>query len=130
MSPGGCFEQISTRKAIQKGFKKFPRKHPWSLKKIFFNDVADSITKTLEKRKSVILTGMFSYKFWEFFRTTFSLKTLCYYLWMVYIYSVKIHLQNTSKTLPKICDECSQYAEKHLDVWQDSNTPRISDNLL
>ena len=31
----------------------------------------------------------------------FPLKTLCDYLWMRFIYSVKTHLQSTSKTLPK-----------------------------
>ena len=36
ISPGDCFEYISSRKAIQKVFKKIPRKHPWTLKKVFF----------------------------------------------------------------------------------------------
>ena len=61
-------------------------------------------TLYLKLYKNAILTSIFFYKFWEFFRTTFPLKTLCDYLWMGSIYSVKIHLQNTSKTLPKICD--------------------------
>ena len=63
----------------------------------------------LKLYKYAILTSMFSYKFWEFFRTTFPLKTLCDYLWMGFIYSVKMHLQNTSKTFPKICDYCGQF---------------------
>ena len=36
ISPGDCFEHISSRKALQKVFKKCPRKHPWNLKKFFF----------------------------------------------------------------------------------------------
>ena len=31
-------------------------------------------------RLYVVLTSMFSYKFWEFFRATFPLKALCDYL--------------------------------------------------
>ena len=97
--PGGWFEQISSRKTIQKVFKKFPRKHRWILKKVFFLIMLQTLY--LKLYKYAILTSMFSYKFWEFFRTTFPLKTLCDYLWMGSIYSVKMHLQNTSKTLPK-----------------------------
>ena len=58
-------------------------------------------TLYLKLYKNVVVSSMFSYKFWEYFRTTFPLKNLCDYLWMGSINSVKTHLQNTSKTLPK-----------------------------
>ena len=56
----------------------------------------------------------FFYKFREFFRTrtTFPLKNLCDFLWMESVYSVKMRLQNTSKTLPKIFNVCSFYMLK------------------
>ena len=78
--------------------QKSTRKHPWSLKKVFLIMLQ---TLYLKFYKNVILTSMFSYKFWEFFRATFLLKTLCDYLWMRLIYSVKMHLQNTSKNFAK-----------------------------
>ena len=53
-------------------------------------------TLYLKLYKNAIWTSMFSYKFWKFFRKTFPLKTLCNYLWMESIYSVKIYLENTS----------------------------------
>ena len=46
----------------------------------------------LKLYENTILARMFSYKYLEFFRTTFPLKTLCDFLWM------------ESKTFPKICD--------------------------
>ena len=47
-------------------FLKISKKTP--LKKSYFNNFAASIPETLQK---AILTRMFSYKFLEFFRTTF-----------------------------------------------------------
>ena len=102
ISPGDCFEHISSRKALQKAFKKIPQKTPLKLEESLFLMMLQTLY--LKFYKYAILTSMFSYKFWEFFRTKFPLKTLGDYLWMRSIYSVKMHLKNMSKTLPKICD--------------------------
>ena len=69
-------------------------------------------TLDLKLYKNAIFPKSFSYKFWQFFRTiVFTLKTLWDYLWMESIFFVKKHLQNTSKTLLKISDLWSLYAE-------------------
>ena len=112
ISPSGCFSQISSWKAIQKVFERFPRKYPWRSLRLYID---------LKLYENTILTRMFSHKFWEFFRTTFPLKAL-YYLWMEFIYSLKMRLQNTFQTLPKICDSCSLYAGKYF-VNRNSSQP-------
>ena len=50
------------QKAIQKVFKKFLRKHPWSLKKVFLLMMLQTLYLKLYK------TTMFHCKSWEFFR--------------------------------------------------------------
>ena len=96
-------ETALSRYPPEKLFRKFSKNSSESTleawRKSFFNDVT-----FCKLYKNTILTSMFSYKIWEFFRTTFPLKTLCFYLCMGSIYSVKMHLQNTSKILPKIYD--------------------------
>ena len=86
------------QKSYSENFLKIHQKTPLKLEESLFNYVADSILEILQKCN---LNSMFSYKFWEFFRATFLLKTLCDYLWMRLIYSVKMHLQNTSKNFAK-----------------------------
>ena len=88
-------------KLFRKFFKKSPENFEVWIKSFFLMMLQ---TLYLKFYKNAIFTSMFSYKFWQFFRTMFPLKTFPDYLWMGSIYSVKMYLQNTSKALPKICD--------------------------
>ena len=105
-------------------FQKIPRKHPWTTLVLLMLQ-----TLHLKLYKNATLTMMFSYKFWEFFKTTFSLKTLCDFLWKGCIYFGKMHLQNTSKILPKMCDQCSLYAENYF-VNRNSSQTSTFEKLL
>ena len=113
----------SRRYPPEKLFRKFFKNSPENTSKLKESFFLMLQTLYLKLYKYAILTSMFSYKFWELFRTTFPIKTLCDYLWMGSIYSLKMNLQNTSKTLPKICDyKCSQYVENDF-VNRNSSQP-------
>ena len=71
------------QKSFSERFQKIPQKTPLKLEESLFLMMLQTLY--LKLYKNAILTSMFSYKFWEFFRTTFPLKTLCDYLWGLFI---------------------------------------------
>ena len=81
------FLRIFSWKAIQKVFKNSQK-----------NNVADSIPETLRKH------NLNEYVFLRIFQNNFSLKNFSTTSEWSLNYSVKMHLQNMFKTLPKICD--------------------------
>ena len=66
--------------------------------KSYFDDVTDSMPETLQKR------NINEYVFLQIFRSNFSLKNVLELPFLESIYCIKMHLQNTSKNLQKICD--------------------------
>ena len=85
----------ATASNYSESFLKILQKTPLKLEESLFLMMLQTLY--LKHYKNTILACMFSYKFWKFFRSTFPLKTLCDYLWMGSIYSLKMYLQNTSK---------------------------------
>ena len=71
------------------------------MKKFCFSNSTDSIPEPLQKGN--LNENVFQQILSEFFRTAFPL-TLSGCLCMESTYSGEIYLQNTSKTLPKICE--------------------------
>ena len=59
-------------------------------------------TLYLKHYKNTILASMFSYKFWAFW--AFPLKTLCDYLWMGSIYSLKIPPKLSQKHVANVAN--------------------------
>ena len=90
------------------------------LTKSYFNNIANSRPETLQKHNPTVYVSL---QILKISKNIFCLKNFLQ-VPLAGLYSVKTYLQNTSKTLPKISNLCSLYAENYL-LNRNYTHPRI-----
>ena len=90
----------ATASNYSESFLKILQKTPLKLEESLFLMMLQTLY--LKHYKNTILASMFSYKFWAFW--AFPLKTLCDYLWMGSIYSLKIPPKLSQKHVANVAN--------------------------